>query len=407
MENRRAGDCLASTARLLWLPLKITLATAFPADPERPRGGVEAVSVILADALARQPSIEIHVVTVDEACTAAHVSQWNRVTVHRLPWRARRMLTGAVGAAGAAVRGYVQHLGADVVHAHDTYGLMLSDLDGPRVLTIHGFIHADTAVSGEPLAAVRSRLWRRAEHRAWSRFPHIISISPYVRERLTGVATGAIHDIDNPTALPFFDVVRRDAGNRIFCAASITPRKNIAGLVEAFAILRQRFPAAHLRIAGPAPAPGYAAQVRERIRVLGLDESVTLLPSLATSDVCAELSAASVAALVSLEENAPLTVQEAMAAAVPVVTSNRCGMPYQVQDGENGFLVDPLDPAAVADRLAWLLENPAARLQMGRSGRAVADARFHADAVATRTRRVYELAAGRPFSPLSAASQSV
>ena len=77
---------------------------------------------------------------------------------------------------------------ADVIHAHDTFGLMVHGLDLPRVLTIHGFIHEDTRVSGSRFARPRSIIWRYFETRTWAAFPHIISISPYVRERLTGRA---------------------------------------------------------------------------------------------------------------------------------------------------------------------------------------------------------------------------
>src|SRR5262249_37215792 len=109
-----------------------------------------------------------------------------------------------------------------------------------------------------------------------------------------------------------------------------------------------------------------------------------------------ELSAASVAALVSVEENAPLAVQEAMAVGVPVVTSNRCGMPYQVADGETGFLVDPLDGQDVAVRLEQLLPGRALRQALGARAETVAQHWFHRGVVARRTREVYERASAAP-----------
>jgi glycosyltransferase involved in cell wall biosynthesis len=102
-----------------------------------------------------------------------------------------------------------------------------------------------------------------------------------------------------------------------------------------------------------------------------------------------------VAALISLEENSPLTVQEAMAAGVPVVTSNRCGMPYQVTDGETGYLVNPENPVETADRLQELIANDELRTDMGARARVVARARFHPTAVVRRTRAVYRALAGR------------
>jgi len=78
-----------------------------------------------------------------------------------------------------------------------------------------------------------------------------------------------------------------------------------------------------------------------------------------------------------------------MAAGVPVVTSNRCGMPYMVRDGESGFLVDPNDPDDIARRLGQLLDNGELRWSMGAKGREIARDRFHPAKVAARTRDVY------------------
>jgi glycosyltransferase involved in cell wall biosynthesis len=373
--------------------VRIVVATTFPADPASPRGGVEGVSVVLVQALARQPDLDVHVVTADAACPESQTSSWAGATIHRLPWRARRMLSGSTGEAGRLVQQKVEALAPDVVHAHDTYGIMLAGLRTPRALTIHGFIYADTLVSGERFAWIRSRMWRRVETAAWARYPHVISISPYVTERLGGVALGAVHAIDNPIADTFFETPRADGGARIFCAASIGPRKNTLGLVDAFAALTARGIDATLRIAGPRPLASYAAAVEQRVAALGLGGRVSLLPSLPTEQVREELSRASVLALVSLEENAPLTVQEAMAAGVPVVASNRCGMPFQVADGESGFLADPLDTGAIASCFERLLRDGAMREAFGRRGRELARARYHSDVVASRTRQVYELAA--------------
>jgi glycosyltransferase involved in cell wall biosynthesis len=375
--------------------VRIVVATTFPVDPGAPRGGVEAVSVVLVHALARHRDLDVHVVTADAASQQPSVATWEGATIHRLPWRARRMLSGATGEAGRLVREQVAALRPDVVHAHDTYGIMLADLDLPRVLTIHGFIYADTRVSGERFAWIRSKVWQRIETAAWARYPHVISISPYVTARLDGVAPGAVHAIDNPIAEMFFDTARRETAGRIFCAASIGPRKNTLGLVDAFAALVARGVDATLHVAGPRPLASYAEAVEQRVAALGLADRVRLLPSLPTDQVRDELSRASVLALVSLEENAPLTVQEAMAAGVPVVASDRCGMPFQVADGESGFLVDPADTGAIASAFERLLRDAAMREAFGRRGRELARDRYHPDVVAARTRAVYEAAFSR------------
>ena len=373
---------------------RLSIVTSFPADPSAPRGGVEAVSVTLVDALMSLEDFDIDVVTTDRDRTSPTTAMWKRAKVHRLPQQADRILVDATGPGRRQMHRYLAALRPDVVHAHDVYGLMVSGLALPRVMTIHGFIHGDTIVSSGRFRTLRSWLWKRAEHQAWSDHPHIVSISPYVRERLSGIARGKIHDIENPISSACFDVERRETGLTVFSAAVICRRKNTLALVEAFAQLVKDGADARLRLAGPVTEPAYGALLDRRISELGLGSRIDRLGSIDAAAVRRELAGASVFALVSLEENAPLGIEEAMAAGVPVVASNRCGMPYMVQHGETGYLVDPVQVEDIARRLTALLDDARLRRMMGDASRAVARARFHPDVVARRTRDVYFEAMG-------------
>jgi glycosyltransferase involved in cell wall biosynthesis len=382
--------------------LRVAVVTSWPDDPRAPAGGVEAVSVNLVEALVPLEGLELHVVTTKRTYTSLARERWQEVYIHRLPWAGGSVLRHAVGPGRRQMQQYFATIAPDLIHAHDTYGLMVQGLALPRVFTIHGFIHGDTLVSGTRLARLRSRLWHRIETAGWADQPHIVSISPYVRERLTGIAHGVIHDIENPVAEAFFDITSNEHPGTIFSAAAITPRKNTLALVEAVADLVAKGLAVQLRLAGAANDTGYLRRVRERIEQKGLAGHVTLLGAIGSEQVRQELSAAAIFALVSLEENSPMGIAEAMAAAVPVVTSNRCGMPYMVRDGESGFLVDPHDPRDIAWRLGQLLENEELRRSLGDKGQEIARDRFHPAAVAQRTYAVYRRAlngTGRPSGP--------
>lgn len=87
-----------------------------------------------------------------------------------------------------------------------------------------------------------------------------------------------------------------------------------------------------------------------------------------------------------------MAVAEAMAAGLPVIASNRCGMKFMVEDGQSGFLIDPENPQQIGDRLARLLADESLCGQMGRRGRALARERFNPDVVADRTMEVYRVA---------------
>jgi glycosyltransferase involved in cell wall biosynthesis len=236
---------------------------------------------------------------------------------------------------------------------------------------------------------VRSLLWRALETRAWASFAHVICISPYVRERLSGVSKGRLYDIDNPVGGCFFDTPQQRSKRGILCAAFIGRRKNQHVLVESIGILARRGVDVSLRLAGELCDERYLAEVRSRIDHHQLDGRVVLMGVVSTGQIVEEFASAQAFALVSLEENSPMGIEEAMAAGVPVVTSNRCGMPYMIRDGESGYLVDPHDPVEIADRLQRILEDDALRQSMGEKGRQTALERYHPDIVARRTREVY------------------
>ncbi|MFP4589699.1 MAG: glycosyltransferase [Candidatus Acetothermia bacterium] len=77
--------------------------------------------------------------------------------------------------------------------------------------------------------------------------------------------------------------------------------------------------------------------------------------------------ASSVVLQKSLKEGFGLTVTEALWKETPVVAADVGGIPLQITDGENGFLVDPRDYEQVADRVVKILQNPELGSRLGRS----------------------------------------
>ena len=78
----------------------------------------------------------------------------------------------------------------------------------------------------------------------------------------------------------------------------------------------------------------------------------------------------------------PNVLVEAMACAVPVVSTDVSGIPELVVAGENGLLVPPEDPAAVAAALQRVHGDPAFAGELGREAAATVRARFDGDRLA-------------------------
>jgi glycosyltransferase involved in cell wall biosynthesis len=160
-------------------------------------------------------------------------------------------------------------------------------------------------------------------------------------------------------------------------------------LLEAVRELAKTGYPVRLRLAGKISQADYGQKVKTYIRQNGLADSVVLLGSLDSRAVQQEIATAGLFALLSLEEGAPMGIAEAMAAGVPVVTSNRCGMPYMVRNAETGFLVEPRAPDVAGARIKEILTCPSLATSMSCQARNFALERFHPDRVATRTATVY------------------
>ena len=107
-------------------------------------------------------------------------------------------------------------------------------------------------------------------------------------------------------------------------------------------------------------------------------------------DMREHLLATDVFVLPTRGDNFPISILEAMAYAVPVVSTRVGGVPEQVDDGVTGILVDPEDPAALADALTRLIADPVLRASFGRAGAQRALAEFDRSAMARRTLELYE-----------------
>jgi len=91
----------------------------------------------------------------------------------------------------------------------------------------------------------------------------------------------------------------------------------------------------------------------------------------------------------SRADNFPLAVLEAMSAGVAVVATRVGGVPELVVDGETGLIVEPEDPAALAEALDSLAADPARRRELGRRGRARVLDEFTPERMADRTVALY------------------
>jgi glycosyltransferase involved in cell wall biosynthesis len=146
------------------------------------------------------------------------------------------------------------------------------------------------------------------------------------------------------------------------CVARLHETKNHRFLLAAFSRFAETRFSAHLLIVGDGPL---RTQLEQYAHECGIGDKVTFLGS--RSDIPSILGASDVFVLASIYEGSPLSIMEAMAAGLPVITTKVGGVPELVSDGECGYLIRPGDEGAFAAAMERLASGAAIRISMGRA----------------------------------------
>jgi glycosyltransferase involved in cell wall biosynthesis len=162
--------------------------------------------------------------------------------------------------------------------------------------------------------------------------------------------------------------------------AVLRPEKNHPLLLQAFSQIHQSFESAELWIVGDGPERN---RLEENVSRLGLQGSVRFLGHRA--DARRLMAGWDVAVLSSHIEALPLSLLEAMDAALPVVSTRVGALEEMVEEGRSGLLVSPGDPQALADGILTLLKDPPLRSRMGEHGQAICRRRFSVEGMVNQT----------------------
>jgi glycosyltransferase involved in cell wall biosynthesis len=269
-----------------------------------------------------------------------------------------------------AVKRFMEEHQVEVILAeYLDYGLPWVEF--ARNLGVQFFVHAH---GYDVSRLLRVRKWRTA-YRRYNRADGVISMSHFAAEKLAaaGVAAHKIHVIPYGVDVPD-EPTPRAAGDSIRCVAvgRMIGKKAPLLTLEAFRRASTICPALRLDYAGGGPLLPAAQQF---VRDHGLGDRVTLHGPQPNTEVKRLLRQADVFLQHSVrdpatgdEEGLPVSILEAMAQSLPVVSTRHAGIPEAVQDQETGYLVDERDSAGMAERLLALARDPERRCRMGVAG---------------------------------------
>ncbi|WP_111560040.1 glycosyltransferase family 4 protein [Paracoccus sediminilitoris] len=158
-----------------------------------------------------------------------------------------------------------------------------------------------------------------------------------------------------------------------FCCARLNQVEGHNILIQAAMILRRDRPdlAFRVRIAGEDEqrSSGYHRDLDRLIAQQDPVALVELLGPVTQKGIRAELQAADGIILVSRHEPLGVAYMEAMACELPVIRTDAGGVRELVTEGQDGLLVAPDEPQALADAMARLMQDPASCRRMGEAAR--------------------------------------
>lgn len=373
-------------------------ATASATMPQRricqllhglPIGGAEVLAYRLAKRLGERHSFVF--ICLDELGTLGEALRDEGFPVHVLnrrpgiDWRCIRQLAGLV-----------RRERIDLVHAHQYtpffYAMSARVLASrtPVLFTEHGRWHPDY-----PRA---KRIWFNRIF--LQKRDRVVGVGEAVRQALIaneGISPGRVGVIYNGIDLSAFHngtpdrlSVRQELGLKpddfvIAQVARLDGLKDHPTAVRTMARVAAEHPSVRLLIVGEGPE---RERIEAEIAKWNVAGSVRMLGL--RRDIHRILAASDAFLLTSISEGVPLTLIEAMAAGLPIVSTKVGGVGEVVRDSETAILAAPGDDHALAKALLRLLGDAQLRSEMGRHGRSRAHEVFSEDQMHAEYSKLYE-----------------
>jgi glycosyltransferase involved in cell wall biosynthesis len=221
---------------------------------------------------------------------------------------------------------------------------LIRQLGKPYILSLHGGNLPE--FSGRSSGRV-ARLLRSAAA--------VTSPSPYLRERMNSYCD-AIQLLPNPLNLadhPF--APRAEVRPRLVWVRAFHEIYNPCLAAEVVSLLQKEFPEVSLTMIGPDKDQTTLRDFRERIEALGIKDRVEILGPVDKTRISEKLNENDIFLNTANIDNTPMSVLEAMACGLCVVSTNVGGIPYLLSHEQNAMLVPSANPQAMADAVRKVL----------------------------------------------------
>lgn len=247
----------------------------------------------------------------------------------------------------------------DLVHAHTPRTALVAAI-AASICRVPLVYHVHSPAARDSTHRLQNRLNAIVEHVSLSRAAALIAVSQSLGERLRRWRRYRDRVFVVPNGVPRCEPrPNRTPGETRWTLGTVAlfrPRKGLEVFLEALAILAWEGTSVHVRAVGDFETAEYRQQILARTDALGLQGTIEWTGF--ARDVRRHLDRMDLFVLPSLfGEGLPMVVLEAMAAGVPVVATQVEGIPEAIRDGQDGLLVAPSDPRALAHAITRFLSG--------------------------------------------------
>lgn len=172
----------------------------------------------------------------------------------------------------------------------------------------------------------------------------------------------------------FHPVTHSGLGNRLLYVGRLAAAKGLPILLESLAMLKEACPKLTLTVIGDGPD---RSRLEERVQNLGLAEQVQFVGYKSQSEVRNFFQETDVFVLPSFAEGVPVSLMEAMASGLPVISTQIAGISELVEDEKSGYLVMPGNTEQIAQKILCLCTEPQTRQAFGNTGRHFVEQEFN------------------------------
>lgn len=239
---------------------------------------------------------------------------------------------------------------------------VLKFIGKPYILTLHG--------GNLPSF---SNHWRKRVIGLFASAVKVTTPSPYLFETMRVFRTD-LYLLPNAIELPVYSFrLREQAHPRLIWLRSFHSIYNPCLAVKVVAVLKEEFPDIHLTMIGHDRGDGSRQYLQGLVAELAVENEIVFGNGVPKSEISQWMSKGDIFINTSNIDNTPISVLEAMACGLCVVSTKVGGIPYLLNDGYDALLVPPNDPESMANAVRRILTEPGLAPRLSKHARQKTD----------------------------------